>query len=284
MRTESTLPLYQARLSERNWSCQNHYSPKHSGKRSNRFCPSSNVDVAVAQLKAIVSCWKVFFGYSKLALAGVTCPKRLESAPVSAGSAYTVGTNKACGFESGARFCRSWTSVAAWTGVKVSWTGVSLPLKKGRRNRQNQAWQGHEVDGGGRRPRCSSGKPTDQCHASGCTLCRIDLGIHRTFSRRSTKEAPTSDCRSWLRQQSFAPAAASARYSVDCPPPAQSNPQSDKRRPNTPSLSETMENRAYLCLAGQLPPPGRPLRPTVDYVSSVLSSRLRINHLALSLK
>src|SRR5690349_3629118 len=144
MRTESTLPLYQARLYERYWSCQNHYSPKHSGKRSNRFCPSSNVDAAVAQPKAIASCWKGFFGYSKPARAGVICPKRLGSAPVSAGSAYTVGTNKGFGFESGARSCRSWTKVAGWTGRKVSWTGVSLPLKKGRRNRQNQAWQGHK--------------------------------------------------------------------------------------------------------------------------------------------
>ena len=158
MRTESTLPLYQARLSERNWSCQNQFSAKHSGKRSNRFCQSSNVDAAVARLKTIASCWKAFSGYSKLARAGVTCPKRLGSAPVSAGSAYAIGTNKAYGFESGARSCRNWTNVAGWTGRKVSWTGVLLPLKKGRRNRQNQAWQGHEVDGGGRRRGCSFGK------------------------------------------------------------------------------------------------------------------------------
>jgi transposase len=33
-----------------------------------------------------------------------------------------------------------------WTGARALWTGVSPPLKKGLRSRQNQARQGHEVD------------------------------------------------------------------------------------------------------------------------------------------
>ena len=46
-----------------------------------------------------------------------------------------------------------------WTGAKRLSTAVSLPPKRGRWRRQNQAGQGYKVDGGGRRQGCSFGKP-----------------------------------------------------------------------------------------------------------------------------
>jgi transposase len=48
---------------------------------------------------------------------------------------------------------------ANWIGPRPSPTAALLRRKKGGLYRENQTWQGHEVDGGGRRPRYSSGKP-----------------------------------------------------------------------------------------------------------------------------
>lgn len=48
---------------------------------------------------------------------------------------------------------------ASWTGQNVLPTAASPRLKKGAKRRADQTRQGHEVDGGGRRPRSSSWQP-----------------------------------------------------------------------------------------------------------------------------
>src|SRR5213594_3525969 len=45
--------------------------------------------------------------------------------------------------------------------------GSFAPAKRGRRCRKNQAVQGDVVDGGGRRPGCSSGRPPSLCIPGG---------------------------------------------------------------------------------------------------------------------
>src|SRR5580700_6752994 len=77
--------------------------------------------------------------------------------------------------------------------------GSFAPAKKGLRSRKNQAGQGDEVDGGGRRPRCSSGKLPSLCIPGGSQTrgndARDDPG--RTASSRGTSatEARAGDCR-----------------------------------------------------------------------------------------
>jgi len=56
------------------------------------------------------------------------------------------------------------------------WTGVLLRRKKGLRSRKNQAGQGDEVDGGGRRPRSSSGKLPSLCIPGGSQARGDDAG------------------------------------------------------------------------------------------------------------
>jgi len=166
--------LYKFRHFATKWRCTSHCSPKCSGKRSNRFCPNSNVASAVVRPKTIAVSLKPFSGSSKPARAGVTCPKILASVPASPGSGSALGKSKASGCDCGARFSPNWMRAANWTGKKVSWMAVSLPPKRGRRSWQNQAWQGHEVDGGGRRPRCSSGKLPGLCVPVGSQAARKD--------------------------------------------------------------------------------------------------------------
>jgi hypothetical protein len=66
-----------------------------------------------------------------------------------AGEAWPAGKNKVSGSRCGAPSYPNWTRAAHWIGRKVFWTPVSLRLKKGLRSWQNQARQGHQVDGGG---------------------------------------------------------------------------------------------------------------------------------------
>src|ERR1700722_13403834 len=61
--------------------------------------------------------------------------------------------------------------------------GVLLPRKKGLRSRKNQAGQGDEVDGGGRRPRSSSGKLLHSASPGEVTLAETTLATIRVGRR-----------------------------------------------------------------------------------------------------
>jgi transposase len=56
--------------------------------------------------------------------------------------------------------------------------GSFAPAKKGGLRRENQTGQRHEVDGGGRRPRCSSGKSPGLGVPSRSDIGRADAGDH----------------------------------------------------------------------------------------------------------
>ncbi len=83
--------------------------------------------------------------------------------------------------------------VAAGRKLKFSsgtWTGVLLPRKKGLRSRKNQAGQGDEVDGGGRRPRSSFGKLPSLCNPGGSHTRGNDAGDDP--GRAASSRGPTS--------------------------------------------------------------------------------------------
>ena len=160
----------------------------HSGKRSNRCC--RNPRGAGDRGRIIAVCWRASYGCSRPGRAGAICRQNIP-APARAGGACSCGRSRTSGWTCGDSSCPNWTRAASWTGVKVLWTGVLLPPKRGRVRRQNQARQGHEVDGGGRRPRCSFGKAPGVGLASGSKTAHTDAGDRagaapgtRTFSSR----------------------------------------------------------------------------------------------------
>src|SRR5882672_9614941 len=133
-----------------------------SGKRLNRCYPKPVGASAVARPKIIAKSLREFCGCFEVARAGAICPRSWASVPASVGNACACGKSRKSGCGCGERSCPNWTGKASWTGTKHSSTGVLLLPKRGRVRRQNQARQGYEVDGGGRRPRYTFGKSTDQ--------------------------------------------------------------------------------------------------------------------------
>jgi len=91
---------------------------------------------------------------------------------------------------------------ATWTGARVLWTGVLLPPKKGRVRWPNQAGQGHEVDGGDRRPRCSSGKAPGVGLASGSEVAPPHAG-NSTRAARGPRSARRSRLRRVIADKAY---------------------------------------------------------------------------------
>jgi hypothetical protein len=91
--------------------------------------------------------------------------------------------------------------------------------KKGRRSRKNQAGQGDEVDGGGRRRGCSSGRPPSLCFPGGSPArgrnARDDPGRPVPSRGPTATETGARGRRQGLRQRSVAEALASARDRID---------------------------------------------------------------------
>src|ERR1700677_1755584 len=103
-----------------------------------------------------------FFGCSDPALVGKTC-RRDTHLPALAGDGCGTGRSRMSGSPSGVSFWGNWTSRADSTGKRPLPTAPSPRQKKGRLRRKDQTRKGYEVDGGGKRPRCSSGSSTCQC-------------------------------------------------------------------------------------------------------------------------
>src|SRR3989441_9760495 len=91
-----------------------------------------------------------------------------------------------------------WSVADRCSGANLFWTGVLLPPKKGRWSRKNQAGQGHEVDGGGRRPGSSFGKAPLFCiparSAARGNDARDDPRKPPNPRRAAAAEAAAPDC------------------------------------------------------------------------------------------
>src|SRR6267143_1555416 len=121
-----------------------------------------------------------------------------------AGADCATGKSKVSGSISGGRFWQNSTNGNNCSGASPSWTGVLLPPKKGHWSRTNQAGQGHEVDGGGRRPGSSFGKTPLFCIPARSTArgndARDDLRKPPNPRGAAAAEAAAPDRRSSLRQ------------------------------------------------------------------------------------
>jgi len=224
----------------------------NSGPRSSRSCPKSAVVVGLGLTIAKYS--KGFCGCSRQERAGGIYPRNIP-APARVGDGCGTGKSATCGSRFGDSFSVSWTTVANWIGASHFWMAVLLRLKKGRVRRQNQARQGHEVDGGGRRPGCSSGKPTGLGQPGGSDTGRKHAGSHlgAVWWKRTPPETTTaSGCRPGLRQRPVAQAA-SQQGNIAYQSSSQRTPQTFAQRwTHTAPLPQPLENRTHLCLAGQL--------------------------------
>ena len=228
----------------------------NSGSRSNRYCRSGR-DAGDGG-RRIAACWKVFCGCSRPGRAGGICRRNIP-APALAGDVCNCGKSKGSGWRCGGNSSPNWMRAASWTGARVLWTGVLLPLKRGRVRRPNQAGQGHEVDGGGRRPRCSSGK------ALGIGLAgRSDIvaahpgdGAGTADRTRTPQESVAPNHRrQGIRQRPSPKGVETPRQRVDLSASEEPTASATPRRSQTAALSQTLEGRAHLCVAGKLPPTG----------------------------
>ena len=275
--------MYNFSRRARKWLCKSDYSLMGNGKSSSRCYPHANARDVAVRPKPIARSLKASCGFSKPAPAGATCRPTLGSVPACVGSAFGFGRSKGSGSGCGAPFWPSWTSAASSTGRRAFWMAALRRLKRGRCRRQNQARQGHEVDGGGRRPRCSFGKPPGPSLAS-----RSDLGEKNPPTNKSSARWPgpaqessaTIDRRSRLRQRPVAGVAGRPGHRIDLPTPLQPHQASDAGRTKTAALSPTLEGRADFCLAGQLPTSGGTLRAPCADVPRLLSCCLCLDHLA----
>jgi len=125
-----------------------HFYATNNGKGSNRCCPKCEARGGLGQI--IVTCLKVFSGCLKPGHDGGIFQKNIPLHQ-RAGDDCESGSSAVYGWKSGVLSCANLMNKESWTGVRVFWMGASLPLKKGRRSRKNQARKGNEVDGGGRR-------------------------------------------------------------------------------------------------------------------------------------
>jgi hypothetical protein len=277
--------MYNFSRRARKWLCKSDYSLMGNGKSSSRCYPHANARDVAVRPKPIARSLKASCGFSKPVPAGATCRPTLGSVPACVGSAFGFGRSKGSGSGCGAPFWPSWTSAASSTGRRAFWMAALRRLKRGRCRRQNQARQGHEVDGGGRRPRCSFGNPPGPSLAS-----RSDFGEKNSPTNKSSTRWPGSaqesaakiDCRSGLRQRPIAGLVGWPRHRIDLPASLQPHQAADAGRTKTAALSTTLEGRADFCLAGKLPSIAHALRAQSAYVSCLLPYRLRLDNTAFS--
>ncbi len=174
-------------------------------------------------------------------------------------------------------FLPSWTNMASWIGANASSTAVLPRRKKGRMRGKNQERQGNEVDGGGRRPRCSSGKPPGLGVPVGNPARREnasdDSGSASGTGSPQT-QAQATGCRSGIRWRSLAKVVGPTGHRTDLSTPQESTEKADAGWPAVAEVQATLESRTDLCLVRQQSPTGRAIRSKHPDLSCVLPCRL----------
>ncbi len=217
------------------------FYPMSSGGGWRRFCQEERV--VDDRGRRTARCWKASSGCCARERGGATCHSDTQT-PALAGGGSSNGRSKASGWICGEASWNNSAKPANWTGVKPSSTRASRRQKGGPRRRQNQEGQRHEVDGGGRRRGCSSGKLPHQ---------RVPRGSHpcRTGNRALAFAPPpvAANCRSRLRQRSAAPPPSRGAHRVDLPASTRTHAPAHPGGQTAASLPQALEDRADLCLA-----------------------------------
>src|ERR1700674_2908113 len=123
-----------------------------------------------------------------------------------------------------------------------------------------EAGEGDEVEGGGRRRGCSSGRPPLFCIPGGSPARGDDAGGDPRKPAPScgeaTAEAGARDRRQSLRQRSAAKAVAAARHRTDLPAQEESRSSGDTGWSRVTAVSTPLDRRTNHRLVGELPTPG----------------------------
>ncbi len=158
---------------------------------------------------------------------------------------------------------------------------ASWRRKRGRWSWQNQAGQGHEVDGIGRWPGHSTGSATGErfagrSHAGGKHARASEGTVLGT--RTAAQPAAARHRGSCLRLQPVARPAAPTRDRTFGA--ASQEPETVVKTgwPETAPLQKTLEGGAHLRLAAKLSPPARAPGPHSQHLSRLLSFRLLTHH------
>jgi hypothetical protein len=252
----------------------------NSGLKLNHYCQSSKSQNAAADRGLTTAeSLKAYSGCYAPVRRGRMFPKNMQAVRP-AGDDYGTGKNKISGLMPGEHFLPNSMSEASLTGANALSTAVSHLPKKGRMRRKDQKRQGNEVDGGGRRPRYSFGKPLGLCVPGGSQTRRKDARKNSCASMwtwASQTQTQTSHCRSWLRFGPIAKTSCSAKYRAYLPASCKSQKETNAGWPQTPPLQATIQSRTHVRMAGQLSQTHSAIRPKHNYLSCVLSYSL-FNH------
>src|SRR5271157_4544337 len=157
---------------------------------------------------------------------------------------------------------------------------VSLPQKKGPCRRQNQAGQGHEVDGTGRRSRSSAGRSAGKCLSGRSYAC----GSHArrspcpTPARTAPAKARARDRRPRLRLRPAPRATEKAWYRTARALPEEQPASEIRRWPQAAPLSATLDRGANQCLARSIPQIVGPTRTSALHLSRLLLPCLLLDY------
>jgi len=140
-------------------------------------------------------------------------------------------------------------------GTRLFSTAVLLRRKKGLCRRQNQAGQGDEVDGTGRRSRSSAGSSVGKCLSARSYACgsHAPASLGSATQRASAAKAGTSDCGYSLRFGPVARALAETWHRVDRAVPGESQDPAVRRWTQTAPLQAALDRRTHQLLAGPVP-------------------------------
>ena len=180
----------------------------------------------------------------------------------------------------GARCWERWMKKVYCSGTRPSWMVALLPRKKGLCGRENQAGQGDEVDGTGRRSRSSAGSSVGKC-LSARSYAR---GSHARRSPGSPRQRPsatktgTGDRRYRLRFRSLAPAIEEARHRVDRALPGEQSTPALRRWAQIAPLQAALDGRANQLLAWPVPTIAGASRASALHLSRLLLPRLLLDH------
>ena len=190
------------------------------------------------------------------------------------------------------RRLRDWEEQCVWLDIwrtflgelnerqQLKWSesfldGSFAPAKKGRWGRQNQAGQGDEVDGGGRRRGSSSGKPPSRCIHGGSPTRRGDArGDPSPDAGPAAAKAGAGDRRQGLRQRSVAGAVGTPPHRTDRAAPPEPPQTADAGWSCAAPLPASLDCRAHLRLDRQLSPTDGALGSFPHHLQCVFPYRL----------
>lgn len=139
------------KLTDEQWKKSNHYF--QNPKRQDEVAEPGRITARSSR----ASC-----GYSAPERLGPTCQNNIQ-VPQPAGEDLSFGKSREYGSISGGHSSGNSIKKGVSNGLNVLWTAVLCRLKKGLQSWQDQAWQGLEAYGGGRRQGYSFGSVHSRC-------------------------------------------------------------------------------------------------------------------------